>query len=80
MSKGVIWVYSATAIALGDDVRFFLSDESGSTAGQDKGRFTKTAAATKTIQVVTGARWLSESAGAGLALLELDIPSATFTR
>tara|TARA_R100000951_G_scaffold22046_1_gene18316 strand:- start:2859 stop:3488 length:630 start_codon:yes stop_codon:yes gene_type:complete len=79
MSKGVIWVYSATAIALGDDVRFFLSDESGTTAGQDKGRFTKTAAASKTVQVVTGARWLSESSAAGLALLELDIPSATFT-
>ena len=79
MSKGVIWVYSAAAIALGDDVRFFLLDNSGTTAGQDQGRFTKTAAANKTVKVATGARWLSESSAAGLALLELDIPAATFT-
>lgn len=78
MSKGVIWVYTVEAVALGDDVRAFITDDSGSTSGADIGRFGTTASAGVTV-AITAARWLSETDGAGLALLELDIPAATFT-
>jgi|GEM_PF-1878807 len=78
MSKGVIWVYAVEAVALGDDVRAFISDQSGSTSGADQGRFGSTASAGNTV-LIGGARWLSETTEAGLALLELDIPASTFT-
>lgn len=78
VSKGVIWVYSVEAIALGDAVRFYKADHSGTTAGAFLGRFGKTAVSTKTI-AVTGARWLSETSAAGLALLEIDIPGMTYS-
>jgi len=78
LSKGVVWVYSAVAIALGDAVRFYKVDDSGALAGALLGRFTKTAVANKTIAISAGARWLSESSGAGLVLLEIDIPACTF--
>lgn len=79
VSKGVVWVHSTVAIALGDAVRFFNADHSGTVSGAFLGRFTKTAAATKTTQITAGARWLSETSAAGLALLEIDIPGMTFT-
>jgi hypothetical protein len=78
VSKGVVWVYSVDAIALGDAVRFYKADHSGTTAGAFLGRFGKTAVATKTV-AVAGARWLSETTAAGLVLLELDIPGQTYT-
>lgn len=78
VSKGVIWVYSVEAIAIGDAVRFYKADYSGTTAGAFLGRFGKTAVATKTI-AVTGARWVSETSAAGLALLEIDIPGMTYS-
>lgn len=78
VSKGVVWVYSVEAIALGDAVRFYKADYSGTTAGAYLGRFGKTAVATKTIQVA-GARWVSETTAGGLVLLELDIPGQTYT-
>ena len=78
MSKGVIWVYTAEAVALGDAVRAFTSDYSATTSGADQGRFGKTAVAGETV-LIGGARWLSETSEAGLALLELDIPASTFT-
>jgi len=78
MSKGVIWVYTVEAVVLGDDVRAFIVDDSGSTSGADIGRFGTTAVANKTV-LIGGARWLSETTEAGLALLELDIPASTFT-
>ena len=78
MSKGVIWVHSAEAIALGDDVRFYDEDHSATLDGADIGSFGKTAVATKTVKI-GGARWLSETSAAGLVLLELDIPASTFT-
>jgi hypothetical protein len=77
VSKGVVWVYSATAIALGDAVRFYNADHSGTVAGAYLGRFTKTAVANKTV-AITGARWLSETSAAGLVLLEIDIPGMTY--
>lgn len=79
VSKGVVWVYSTAAIALGDDVRFFKADHSGTVAGANLGRFTKTAVATKTIAVTAGARWLSETTAAGLVLLEIDLPGMTYS-
>lgn len=79
LSKGVVWVHSTAAIALGDAVRFFNADHSGTVTGALLGRFTKTAVTSKTIQVTAGARWVSETSGAGLALLEIDIPGMTFT-
>jgi hypothetical protein len=79
LSKGVVWVYTTAAIALGDDVRFFGVDHSATVDGAYVGRFTKTAVANKTFALSGGARWLSETSGAGLALLEIDIPGITFT-
>jgi hypothetical protein len=78
VSKGVIWVYSATAIALGDAVRFYNADHSATLTGAFLGRFTKTAVANKTV-AITGARWLSETTAAGLVLLEIDIPGMTYS-
>ena len=78
VSKGVIWVYTVEAIALGDAVRFYKADYSGTTAGAFLSRFGKTAVATKTV-AVTGARWLSETSAAGLVLLEIDIPGMTYS-
>ncbi len=79
VSKGVIWVYSTAAIALGDAVRFFKADHSGTVAGAFLGRFTKTAVATKTVEITAGARWLSETSAAGLVLLAIDIPGMTYS-
>ena len=78
VSKGVVWVYSVDAIAIGDAVRFYKADYTGTTAGAFLGRFGKTAVATKTI-AVSGARWVSETAAGGLALLEIDIPGMTYS-
>ena len=78
VSKGVIYVYTVEAVALGSDVRAFISDYSGTTSGADAGRFGTTAVTGNTV-LIGGARWLSETTGAGLALLELDIPASTFT-
>ena len=78
MSKGVIWVYAVEAVTMGDDVRAFVADYSATTSGADQGRFGVTAVAGSTV-LIEGARWLSETTDAGLALLELDIPASTFT-
>ena len=80
VSKGVIWVWTTAAIALGDAVRFHKADNTGTVAGGFIGRFTKTNAGVgKTVQITNGARWLSETSGAGLVLLEIDIPACTYT-
>lgn len=79
VSKGVVWVYTTAATALGDAVRFFNADHSGTVTGAFLGRFTKTAVTNKTIAITAGARWLSETSGAGLVLLEIDIPACTFS-
>lgn len=78
LSKGVIWVYTVEAVALGSAVRAYIADYSGTTSGADQGRFGTTAVSSNTV-LIGGARWLSETTGAGLALLELDIPASTFT-
>ncbi len=78
LSKGVTWVYTTEAIALGDAVRFWDTAYAPTVAGAFLGRFCKTASGTRTTAISGGARWLSETTGAGLVLLELDIPAATF--
>lgn len=78
LSKGVIWVYTAHAVALGDAVRLFHTDSaSASSNGGYKGRFGKTAEAGKSFEVTAGARWLSAASAGSIALLEIDIPTLT---
>lgn len=79
MSRGVAIVYSAEAIAMGDAVRFFGVAHDGTLAGAYVGRFGKTAVATKTFAITSGARWMSETTAAGLVLLEIDLPNMTFS-
>lgn len=78
VSKGVVWVYTTEAIALGNAVRFWDTDNSGSVTGAFLGRFCTAASTTNTTAITAGARWLSETTGAGLVLLEIDIPACTF--
>tara|TARA_B100000405_G_C16717881_1_gene421552 strand:+ start:8447 stop:9037 length:591 start_codon:yes stop_codon:yes gene_type:complete len=78
LSKGVLYVYSAHVIAVGDAVRIYHTDSaSASSTGGYKGRFGKTAEAGKTFEATAGARWLSSCAAGGIALLEIDIPGLT---
>jgi hypothetical protein len=79
LSKGVVWVYTTEAIVLGDAVKFWDTAYSGTVTGAFLGRFCKTASSTRTTTIATGARWLSETTGAGLVMLEFDLPAATFT-
>lgn len=79
VSKGVVWVWTTEAVAIGDAVRFWKADHSGTVAGAFVGRFAKSAVNNKTVAITAGARWLSETSDAGLALLEIDIPSCTFS-
>lgn len=78
LSKGVVWVYTTEAIALGNAVRFWDTDYSGTVSGAFLGRFCTSASGTRTTAITAGARWLSETSGAGLVLLEIDLPAATF--
>lgn len=79
LSKGVVWVYTTEAIALGDAVRFWDTANTGSVTGAFLGRFCTAASTTKTTAITAGARWLSETSGAGLVLLEIDIPACAFS-
>jgi hypothetical protein len=78
LSKGVIWVYACEAVTFASPVHFFHTDRSGTIAGAFVGRFHASAAAGFTA-TVAGARWLSRTTAAGLALLEIDMPGITFT-
>jgi hypothetical protein len=78
LSKGVVYVYTVDAVALGDAVRLYHTDHaSASSNGGYKGRFGKTAVAGKTFEVTAGARWVGAAAAGGIALLEIDIPTLT---
>lgn len=79
LSAGVVWVHTTEAVAIGDMVRYWKVDNSGSVPGAFIGRFCKSASAGKTIALDLGARWLSETSAAGLALLEISVPEMTFT-
>ena len=80
LSKGVIFVYTTDAVALGDAVRIYHTDSaSASSNGGYKGRFAKDAEAGKSFLVTAGARWLSAASAGSIALLEIDIPTLTVT-
>jgi hypothetical protein len=78
LSKGVIWVYACEAVTFASPVHFFHTDRSGTIPGAFVGRFHASAAAGFTA-TVGGARWVSRTSAAGLALLEIDMPGTTFT-
>jgi hypothetical protein len=79
LRRGQIWVYTTEAVALTDAVRFWKVDNSGSVAGSFIGRFAKTAVSTKSVLITNGARWITKTSAAGLALLEIEMAAATFT-
>jgi hypothetical protein len=79
LRRGQIWVYTTEAVGLTDAVRFWDTDYSGTTAGSFLGRFCKTASGTRTTLFTNGARWLTKTSAAGLALLEIEMAAATFT-
>jgi hypothetical protein len=70
LSKGRIWVRVEEAVAPGDGV-FFRHTAGG--GGSVIGYF-RNDADTATCDQVDAARWIKGSAGAGLALLELNLP------
>tara|TARA_Y100000022_G_scaffold163291_1_gene146913 strand:+ start:56 stop:667 length:612 start_codon:yes stop_codon:yes gene_type:complete len=80
LSKGVIFVYTTDAVALGDAVRVYHTDSaSAASNGGYKGRFAKDAEAGKSFLITAGARWLSAASAESIALLEIDIPTLTVT-
>jgi hypothetical protein len=68
--KGRVWVSVEEAVTPGDDV-FFRHTAGG--GGTELGVF-RTDADTASADQVAGASWLSTTAGAGIALLEINIP------
>jgi len=78
LSKGVVFVHVTEAVDLDSAVRFWNAVGTPGVAGAFLGRWCKTGVNSKTTAVTSGARWLSKTTGAGLALLELDLPAATF--
>lgn len=79
LRRGQIWVHTTEAVNLGSAVRFWDTNFSGTTAGAFVGRFCATAATANTTLITNGARWLTRTTGAGLALLEIEMAAATFT-
>ena len=84
LSKGVVFVYTTDAVALGDAVRIYHTDGAHARHGSGAdysfaGRFAKDAEAGKTFLVTAGARWLSAASAGSIALLEIDIPTLTVT-
>jgi len=79
LRRGQIWVFVTEAVSLTSPVRFWDVDHSATVAGAFQGRFCTTLSATRTTQFTNGARFLSKTSGAGLALLEIEMVAATFT-
>ena len=78
LSKGVVAVFCTEAVDLTDSVRVYHATNTGSTAGAHPGRFAATAVSGKTA-VLSGARWVSKTTAAGIALLELNGPDFSLT-
>ena len=78
LSKGVVAVYCVEAVDLTDAVRVYHHENTGVTSGSFAGRFAATAASGKTA-VLSGARWVSKTSAAGIALLELNGPDFSLT-
>jgi hypothetical protein len=70
LRAGRVWVEVEEAVAVGDAVYCRHADGAGGTI---EGQF-RTDADTASAFEVTGAAWVSETAGAGLAILELNLP------
>lgn len=70
LRKGRIWVEVEEAVSVEDDVYVRHADGGGGTV---EGQF-RTDADTATAFQVTSAAWVSETSGAGLAILELNLP------
>jgi len=77
---GDIWVYVNEAVAIGDDVRVMATNTAGDVGDLDgPGSFWgNTANGGDTVEITAGARWMSETTGAGLALLHFDLDAATY--
>jgi len=69
LSKGRIWVAVEEAITVGDDVYFRHTAGTGTEIGAFRND-----ADTASCDQITNARWLQGSTGAGVALLEINIP------
>ncbi len=68
--KGRVWVVVEEAVAVGDDVYFRHTAGGG---GSELGAF-RNDADTASCDQLTQANWLVGSSGAGVALLEVNIP------
>lgn len=68
--KGRIAVTVEEAVSDGDDVYFRVV----AAGAEEAGAFRVSADGTDTIQISAGARWVSETAGAGIAVLEINLP------
>jgi hypothetical protein len=79
LSTGTVWVYTTdTTTKLGDAVRFYITDVDPSIEGAYLGRFCITAVPGKTVQITSGARWVTGANGGNLAQLEIKLPTATY--
>jgi len=76
LNKGVVAVYVTGAVDLTSPVRVYYATHTGTTAGAHPGRFSHAYVSGKTRRL-TGARWVSKTTGAGIALLELNGPDFT---
>ena len=69
--KGRVWVVVEEAIAVGDAV-FFRHTAGG--GGSNLGAFRNDADTASADEITAGAAWVVGSAGAGVALLEINLP------
>ena len=76
LNKGVVAVYVTGAVDLTSPVRVYYATHTGTTAGAHPGRFSHAYVSGKTRRL-TGARGVSKTTGAGVALLELNGPDFT---
>lgn len=78
MNKGVVAVYCTAAVDFTSPVHVYHTVNTGTTAGSFPGRFAASGVSGKTA-ALSGARWVSKTTAAGIALLELNGPDFTLT-
>ncbi len=81
LRRGRIWVYVPEAVTVGGTVRVMIddnNDDQGDLEGPGSFR-TSDVTGTHSEVLTGGARWMTATAGAGLALLELDMDALTTT-
>ena len=78
LTHGVAYGYVTEEVDLVDTVRIYRSNYSGTVSGAFQGRFCTTAVPGQTI-VVSGARFASPTAAAGLVLIEFDITNMSLS-